>query len=85
MKLFGFPTEEIMIIGGASIYEQFLPHADKLYITRVPGPNVLSSSNTKQQETFFPKVDWSQWEEKEQKKVPSKNGDITFSVFFKNI
>lgn len=28
--------EEVFIIGGASIYRQFLPYADKLYLTEVP-------------------------------------------------
>lgn len=29
-------NEEVFIIGGASIYKQFLPYADKLYLTEVP-------------------------------------------------
>ena len=28
-------AEELMIIGGAEIYAMFLPHADRLYLTRV--------------------------------------------------
>ena len=28
-------TEEIFIIGGASIYSQFLEHSDKLYLTEI--------------------------------------------------
>lgn len=28
-------NEEIFVIGGAQIYEQFLPHADKIYLTKV--------------------------------------------------
>lgn len=28
-------AEEIMVIGGGHIYEQFLPHADRIYLTRV--------------------------------------------------
>ena len=30
--------EESFVIGGASIYRQFLPHADRLYLTRVIVP-----------------------------------------------
>ena len=29
-------NEEVFIIGGASIYKQFLPYANKLYLTEVP-------------------------------------------------
>jgi len=29
------PWDEIMVIGGASIYAQFLPHANRLYITYI--------------------------------------------------
>jgi dihydrofolate reductase len=29
------PEQEFFIIGGAQIYEQFLPYADKIYITKV--------------------------------------------------
>lgn len=29
-------NEEVFIIGGASIYRQFLPYANKLYLTEVP-------------------------------------------------
>lgn len=27
--------EDIFVIGGASIYEQFMPHADKIYLTKI--------------------------------------------------
>jgi len=39
-------SEEIFIIGGASIYRQFLPYADRLYLTLVEGDF--------EAETFFP-------------------------------
>jgi dihydrofolate reductase len=38
--------EEVFIIGGASIYKQFLPYADKLYLTLVDDAPVA--------DTFFP-------------------------------
>ncbi len=38
--------EEIFIIGGASIYQQFLPYADRLYLTLVEGEF--------EADTFFP-------------------------------
>ena len=45
--------EETFVIGGAAVYEQFLPHADRMYLTlidaEVPG------------DTFFPEVCWDEW------------------------
>lgn len=48
--------EEIFIIGGGQIYKQALPFADRLYLTFVHAsyPNA---------DTYFPEIDWSQWEE----------------------
>lgn len=48
-------TEEVFIIGGASIYEAFFPLATKLYITEVN----FSSKNA---DVFFPDVDLSLWD-----------------------
>jgi len=45
--------EECFIIGGASIYKQFMPLADKLYITRVDKPFDA--------DTFFPEIDPGKW------------------------
>ena len=46
--------KEIFIIGGASIYEQAMIFADKLYITHVHH----SFNNA---DTFFPEIDNSEW------------------------
>ena len=32
-----FPEEELFVIGGEEIYKQFLPYADKIYLTKVNG------------------------------------------------
>ncbi len=48
------PAEEIMVIGGASFYEQLLPKADRLYITYVDGEFTADS--------WFPAFDLSQWQ-----------------------
>lgn len=47
-------SEEIMIIGGAKIYEAFLPVASRLYLTIVH-QNYVG-------DTYFPKIDWHQWQ-----------------------
>ncbi len=45
--------EEIMIIGGASVYKQFLPLASRLYITII--------HEAYKGDTYFPSVDWNDW------------------------
>lgn len=50
LKLAELVNTDIFIIGGQTIYEQFLPFADFLYITKV--------DDTKEADTFFP--DYSQ-------------------------
>jgi len=46
--------EEIFICGGASIYKQFLPYADKLYLTEI-------DASDSEADTFFPEFDKSEW------------------------
>ena len=48
-------TEEVFIIGGAQIYAQALPIADRIYLTVV--------GKEYQGDTSFPALDYSQWRE----------------------
>jgi len=50
-------VNEVMIIGGASFYEQMLPRADRLYLTFVHADV--------QGDAWFPEIDFSQWQEVE--------------------
>jgi len=45
--------DEAFIAGGASIYAEALPLADRLYLTRIAA--------TIPGDTYFPPVDWSDW------------------------
>ena len=47
-------TEEIFIIGGASIYSQFLEHSDKLYLTEI-------DEEEKSADVFFPEFNKSNY------------------------
>lgn len=47
--------QEVMVIGGASFYEQFLPEAGRLYLTLVHAKF--------EGDTFFPAFDWDDWKE----------------------
>ena len=46
--------EEVFICGGASIYKQFLPYADKLYLTEI-------DDSDDRADTFFPEFDKNEW------------------------
>lgn len=48
--------EESFVIGGARMYKEGLVYADYLYISFVKTPAIDG-------DTFFPLVDWNQWEE----------------------
>jgi dihydrofolate reductase len=54
--------EEIIIMGGGSIYRQFMPLADRLYITHV--------HKTAPADIFFPEIDPEQWESVEKEDHP---------------
>ena len=60
-------AEEIAVIGGAEIYELFLPHADRLYLTRVHA--------RPDGETLFPEIDLNGWIERESTFHASEPGD----------
>ena len=51
----GKEAEELMICGGAPIYEAFLPHADRLYLTQIHA--------TFEGDVYFPEFDITAWEE----------------------
>jgi dihydrofolate reductase len=67
---------EVMIIGGASFYQQMLPRADRLYVTQVHG--------SFEGDAWFPEFDMSVWLEsgREEHPVDEKNGyACTFQSF----
>lgn len=49
-----FNEEEVFIIGGGMIYEQFLPMADKLYLTRI--------DKDYDADTFFPIINFNNYD-----------------------
>ena len=50
-------VDEVMIIGGASFYEQMLPRADRLYLTFV--------HSKIEGDAWFPEVNFAEWHERE--------------------
>ncbi len=46
-------ANEVMVIGGATLYRYFLPRAHRIYLTLVDG--VFDG------DTYFPPLDWAEW------------------------
>ncbi len=64
--------KENFIMGGASIYSQFLQYTDKLYLTKV--------DKSYEADTFFPQINYNEWELIEQEDIaPGKESDFSFS------
>lgn len=56
-------AEEVMVIGGGEIYRQFLPHCDRIYLTRVQAEIVG--------DTRFPELDMSEWTVTRAEEIPA--------------
>ena len=56
-------AEEVMVIGGARVYEQMLPMADRIYLTRVHADI--------DGDTFFPDIDNDEWQIVEREDFPA--------------
>ena len=64
--------EEVMIAGGASVYKQFLPLANKLYLTFI--------HHDFKGDAYFPEFDINQWKEiKRIDKKPDKKNLYSYS------
>jgi dihydrofolate reductase len=48
-----FYEQDIFIIGGSEVFFQFLPYADRLYLTRI--------MHEFEGDTYFPVVKWEEW------------------------
>ncbi|OGI57447.1 hypothetical protein A3B85_01025 [Candidatus Nomurabacteria bacterium RIFCSPHIGHO2_02_FULL_37_13] len=79
LDLFPDQKEEIFIIGGAEIYKQFMPIADKLYITHM-------DAQDKEADSFFPEIIPVVWNEISHEEYPADEKNIfpyTFSIYEK--
>lgn len=67
--------EELMVIGGASIYELFLPRADRLYLTCI--------HESFEGDTYFPVFDLTHWQEvKRDHRRPDEKNPHPYSFIF---
>jgi dihydrofolate reductase len=70
------PDEEIFIIGGGSIYRQFLPIADRLYITHV--------HKKAPADIYFPEINLNVWEKTEEEEFVSIENECipyTYTIY----
>jgi len=61
--------KENFVIGGASVYRQFLPHATRLYLTLI--------DKAFDADTFFPEINNAEWEQISAEK-PDHEGRVDF-------
>jgi dihydrofolate reductase len=69
-------NKEIFIIGGGSIYRQFMPIADRLFITHV--------HRKAPADIYFPAVDMNIWEITEKEEFKTEGGDAipyTYAIY----
>jgi dihydrofolate reductase len=68
--------KEVFIIGGGSIYRQFMPHADRLYITHV--------HKKAPADIYFPEIDLRIWEIGGKEEFPGSGEDqipYTYTIY----
>ena len=67
--------DEIFIIGGASIYEQALPLADKIFLTRV-------QSDFSEADAFFPEINPAEWQIMTKEVFPADEKNPFCCIFY---
>ena len=66
-------TDELMIIGGAKLYQQMLGCAQRLYLTLIDADI--------EGDTYFPVLNWNEWQEVENFLQPA-DGKNTYAMNF---
>ena len=69
-------ADEIMIIGGGKVYEQFLPVTDRIYLTRV--------HTEIEGDTYLPEIDEDEWRIISSQPLPP-NDERPFSISFQTL
>lgn len=67
--------EEVFIIGGADLYRQAYPIADKLYLTKV-------HATFPDADTFFPQMDFNEWKQVGFETITSDEKNSYASTFY---
>jgi dihydrofolate reductase len=69
-------VDEVMIIGGAKVYEKFLPMSERIYLTRVHAEV--------EGDTFFPEIREDEWRIVSSQPLPP-NDERPFSISFQRL
>ena len=69
-------ADEVMIIGGGNVYEQWLPMTDRIYLTRV--------HEEFDGDTFFPEINEDEWRIVSSEPLPP-NDEHPFSISFQTL
>ena len=69
-------VDEVMIIGGAKVYEKFLPMSERIYLTRV--------HTEVKGDTFFPEIREDEWRIVSSQPLPP-NDERPFSISFQTL
>lgn len=67
-------SDEIMVIGGSTIYELLMPLADTLILTRI--------DHEFEGDTYFPEVNWSQWLNLRTTYLPISESNKDYNIAF---
>ena len=62
-----YPPEDVFIIGGADIYQKFLPYADRCLVTE-------NDAEVPDADAFFPELDPAEWTLTEKSEEKEENG-----------
>jgi dihydrofolate reductase len=69
-------VDEVMIIGGGKVYEQYLPMTDRIYLTRV--------HTAIEGDTYFPEISENEWRIVSSQPLPP-NDERPFSISFQTL
>jgi dihydrofolate reductase len=61
-----YSEQEIFVIGGANVFEQFLPYSEYIYLTRI--------DHSFEGDTYFPTIKWEEWKLISYEQKPSVMG-----------
>lgn len=66
-------NEDVFIIGGESIYKEFIPYADNIYLTEI--------EDSKEADSFFPQFDKNLYNKEIIRKEAYNNIEYSFTVY----
>ena len=73
-QLEGLEEDEVMVIGGSTIYEWLLPRADRLILTRI--------KHQFEGDTWFPEVNWDHWTLTRKTRLPINQDNPDYALSF---